>query len=214
MGKFIDLTGNRYTRLVVVGRGDNVYGKPWWECNCDCGTTVVVAGRVLREGTTKSCGCYNKEKEKTHGMSYSRFYVIWKAMLRRCKSGTGKSAPYYKSKGIEVCNQWKTFENFRDDMYSKYLMHVDENGVRNTTIDRIEGDEGYHPLNCRWATYEKQSRNRSFKNKTPGVISKKGGKWKAEIGVNNTQIHLGTFSSHKIATEARSDAENKYWRNA
>lgn len=32
-----------------------------WECQCDCGKVAYVSGRNLRNGTTKSCGCLQKE---------------------------------------------------------------------------------------------------------------------------------------------------------
>lgn len=38
MGKFIDLTGKRFGRLIVKGIvGKNKYGTYIWNCICDCG---------------------------------------------------------------------------------------------------------------------------------------------------------------------------------
>ena len=34
----------------------------YFECQCKCGNTVVVLGKHLRSGNTKSCGCYQKER--------------------------------------------------------------------------------------------------------------------------------------------------------
>lgn len=58
MGKFIDLTGQRFGRLVVkeLVPSDGRKGT-FWLCQCDCGNTTVVAGQELRRGGTKSCGC-------------------------------------------------------------------------------------------------------------------------------------------------------------
>lgn len=73
MRPLVDLTGKRFTRLVVLGRGDNFGDKPGWNCVCDCGKTQTVrgsdlklgkhkvekaiAGKELRNGHTTSCGC-------------------------------------------------------------------------------------------------------------------------------------------------------------
>ena len=58
MGKFIDLTGQRFGKLVVKERApNNRFGGARWLCQCDCGNTTVVAGQELRRGGTKSCGC-------------------------------------------------------------------------------------------------------------------------------------------------------------
>lgn len=59
----IDLTGQRYGRLVVQGfayRAKN--GNAFWRCQCDCGNTIVTDGYRLRKGITTSCGCFRREK--------------------------------------------------------------------------------------------------------------------------------------------------------
>lgn len=57
----IDLEGNRYGRLVVLGRVNPQSGRVSWLCRCDCGTEVAVRATSLRTGNTKSCGCLHKE---------------------------------------------------------------------------------------------------------------------------------------------------------
>lgn len=58
MGKFIDETGNRHSRLVVIKQSDHdKHGKITWFCQCDCGNQVIIRGADLRSGNTKSCGC-------------------------------------------------------------------------------------------------------------------------------------------------------------
>lgn len=56
----VDLTGQRFGRLVVIGLAGerNSSGGLKWVCKCDCGTETVVSGYQLQSGRTKSCGCY------------------------------------------------------------------------------------------------------------------------------------------------------------
>lgn len=68
MGKLIDLTGQRFGRLVVVERASTYYPKhkPWysqplWRCKCDCGEEIVTYGNHLKKGSTRSCGCLRSE---------------------------------------------------------------------------------------------------------------------------------------------------------
>jgi hypothetical protein len=42
--------------------------------------------------------------------------------------------------GIVVCDRWKIFENFLDDMGER---------PNDMTLGRIDNNEGYHPKNCR-----------------------------------------------------------------
>jgi len=53
MGKLIDLTGQRFGRLVAL----KYLGKSRWLCKCDCGNKKPVYARELRSGDTRSCGC-------------------------------------------------------------------------------------------------------------------------------------------------------------
>ena len=70
MGKAIDLKGQKFGRLLVLNKTTkrNSCGHIYWSCLCDCGNICEVSGSSLRNGHTKSCGCYNLEKtiEKGH----------------------------------------------------------------------------------------------------------------------------------------------------
>lgn len=58
MSKRIDLTGQRFAKLVVISHyGRDSTGKTTWLCQCDCGNQSVVTGINLKTATTKSCGC-------------------------------------------------------------------------------------------------------------------------------------------------------------
>jgi len=57
MPKAIDLTGQRFGRLVVTKRVENKGNHRCWECSCDCGNITIVPVGHLRSGNTRSCGC-------------------------------------------------------------------------------------------------------------------------------------------------------------
>lgn len=64
MGRFIDLTGKRIGRLVITGRAGNRGEQTFWRCVCDCGNAIETNSILLREGRTKSCGCFRREISK------------------------------------------------------------------------------------------------------------------------------------------------------
>ena len=162
--KKIDLTGQKFGRLVVVGDSEkrSARGHVLWSCHCDCGNDVVVRADNLLKGGTKSCGCYQKEMGILHGKvikhghsakaTRSRTYVTWQTMKARCLNEKSTSYKNYGGRGITVCDRWlHSFENFLEDM-----------GVRpdDTSIDRINNDGNYEKGNCRWATAKEQAYNR------------------------------------------------------
>jgi len=152
--KAIDLTGQRFERLVVTGRAPNKSEKDSnarWHCKCDCGRMCIAYGQDLRRGKFKSCGCLNAERIYKHGQSRTKAYRTWLAMRQRCENPKNVSYPKYGGAGIVVCSRWMLYENFHADM--------GDAPTGRHTIDRIDGTKGYEPGNCRWATYAEQNRN-------------------------------------------------------
>lgn len=62
MGKKIDMTGKVFGYLTVIEEADRMSGHIRWKVKCKCGSTFVVRGVDLRNGNTKSCGCYFSEQ--------------------------------------------------------------------------------------------------------------------------------------------------------
>lgn len=63
----IDLTGERFDRLLVIERAENCpKGGARWRCKCDCGKITIVPSRTLIHGGTKSCGCGQFRGMKRH----------------------------------------------------------------------------------------------------------------------------------------------------
>lgn len=61
MSKIIDERGKKYNFLTVIDRVQNdASGRAQWLCQCDCSKMVIIKGSSLRNGKTKSCGCYQK----------------------------------------------------------------------------------------------------------------------------------------------------------
>jgi len=62
MAVILDLMGQKFGRLTVIGKADpvdNKYKRVSWECYCDCGNTVTKEARQLRFQMYPNCGCIN-----------------------------------------------------------------------------------------------------------------------------------------------------------
>lgn len=158
MGKFIDLSNQKFGRWTVIEKGGTYKdGDTKWLCICDCGTLREVSSRGLRKGRTKSCGCLKDELTIQHGHNKggksTRIYRIWHGMRNRCNNPNSKDYPSYGERGIKVCDEWNDFEIF--------LEWALNNGYQDDLqIDRIDVNKGYNPKNCRFVTAKQNCNNR------------------------------------------------------
>ena len=164
MPNYIDITGHRFGRLVVLRKSEpkKGYHGAMWECMCDCGTVTIANGQNLKSGNTTSCGCYGAEQRvnsvRKHGKTGTRLHRIWKAMHTRCYNINSPQFKYYGYRGIFICDEWKVnFQAFHDWAMS----HGYED---NLSIDRIDSNGNYSPDNCRWVTMAEQNKNKRAEN--------------------------------------------------
>lgn len=143
----------RQTRVKKYSNQTKIYAL----YECECGNTKEIRKDHVRTGRIASCGCDKPGyQNRTHGLTESLTYRSWASMRARVRSNEPHKRKYYGH--IKVCNRWKSFENFLEDM--------GERPSADYSIDRIDPDGDYEPSNCKWSTRSEQMRNqRRNKNK-------------------------------------------------
>jgi hypothetical protein len=213
MGRqLIDLTGDRYGRLVVLSEAERDGYTRRWLCRCDCGNEVVVRMPLLRTGHTTSCGCLHRERasaantEDLTGKRFGRLVVQHRADQSRRKhrvswvclcdcgnvttvtgdhlaDGTTQSCGCLKKdKGNELY-EYNKKHSFKDDVFVPVL----KSKVRKDNTTGIKGVTR---------------------------VRKKNGEevYKATIMIKGKTYFLGYHATLEAASEARKRGEDRYHR--
>lgn len=175
----------RYGRLTVIERSKT--NPRYFICKCDCGNQKEIFSSHIKQGRTRSCGCYRKEiisalgKQTKHGLFGTKIYGVWSSMMSRCYNTNNHAYSSYGGRGIVVDEFWHKFENFYNDM-----------GVapKGLTLDRIDNNKGYSKENCRWATMKEQGNNKrsnvmiEYEGRVQNITQ-----WAEELGVPRTRLY-------------------------
>jgi len=114
---------------------------------------------------------------KTHEMTGTGVHSSWRCMRTRCLNKNGRWYYNYGGRGITICAEWDSFEQFHRDMGDR---------PEGMSLERIDNSLGYFSANCKWATKREQAQNRRIP--TVELIEHKGvsltrGEWAVRVGI-------------------------------
>lgn len=161
-----------------------------WKCVCKCGEIVITQASNGAKSCRKCAYARIGKERMIHGespdldKSATRLYRIWTDLRNRCNNPNNKSYKYYGGRGISVCSEW--------DDYITFKLWALRNGYNDSlTIDRIDNNGDYSPLNCRWVTRYEQMRNTrsnvliTIDNKTKTIME-----WCRELGIAKGNMYV------------------------
>lgn len=87
----VDLTGQRFGRLIATENIGAKNGHALWLCKCDCGNEHIATANNLKGGHVSSCGCLvdeidNKRKNNMIGKRFGRLVVLEKDKTKNNRS--------------------------------------------------------------------------------------------------------------------------------
>lgn len=139
---------------------------------------------------------FNPERRGTkHGLysKYRKTFHVWQQMHQRCVNPKNEQYCNYGARGIHVCQRWKSFKSFIDDMGPC------PSGL---SIERKNVNGNYTPSNCVWIPKEHQARNRRDTHPiTHKGITLPRQAWAKRFGIN-PETFRGRLNAGYSFTEA------------
>jgi hypothetical protein len=87
-----------------------------------------------------------------------KLYNVWLHMMQRCNNPNDKGYKWYGARGITVCDEWLSYDNFCEWAYSSGYDNAKTG--KDQSLDRIDPSRNYEPSNCRWVSMKTQTRNK------------------------------------------------------
>lgn len=201
--KIKDLTNLTFGRLKVIElAGKNKRNEATWLCEyqCEKKTKIIVSGALLRNGTTKSCGCLSRElsskrailRNTKHNQSRTKLYRTWNDMRQRTENPKREDYKNYGARNIRICDEWLDFTAFKNWAL--------ENGYQeDLTIERKDVNGDYCPENCCWIPFENQAQNKrnTVKIEYAGeILTLK--EWSIKLGINLNTLKTRYYRGYPI----------------
>jgi hypothetical protein len=176
---FIDRTGDRYGRLVVIGRAKNSKkGRTNWVCVCDCGNEVTVLSSSLQQGNTRSCGCLRKEKMYNGCLPGE---CACNLLQKRYKENASKRGLVWGLTRKQFCSLTQQYCHYCGSVPMQIIQGACSTSYVYNGIDRVDSGRGYLPDNtvscckfCNWA--KNASSVEEFEAWLDRIVEYRGGK--------------------------------------
>ena len=214
-----DLTGERFGKLLVIGRSNDDYVRPngskttKWDCLCDCGRRVSLRGDHMKTGNTLSCGfCSHNTFEFKNDICivYDKNKKSFIIDIDDYDLIKNRSWSFDRHGYVVTCDT-----NEKNIKLHRYIMNVND---PKTVIDHID----HNPANNRKSNLRICSQQQNALNQKPSKRNKSGyvgvsfdkkfNKWLAQIGFQGKNYYLGRYNKIEDAITARHKAELNYFK--
>lgn len=172
-----------------------------------CGQEITTEIYNFKNLKTSKCFHYiHGNKLIITNWKNKRIGRIFISMKQRCCNSRNKDFKHYGEKGISIFKEWldspKSFEDWA--LLNGY--------TDNMTIDRIDFDGNYEPLNCRWISQELNTSVKKSTNTIRCEVSLSCSKWSELLclGVNEMSKKYEKLDDEELCKFIQNRIESIY----
>jgi hypothetical protein len=143
-------------------------------------------------------------------MTKDKFYKFWVRLKARCDNPRNKSYKNYGARGITYDPRWAEFENFKKDMFFKYLYAIKHDKVKRPSIERKDFNGNYCKSNCTFIEFNDQMKN--TRNVLSFIAISPKGEESEERNVNEFARKHDLNSSHVCNCLGGREKTHKGWK--
>ena len=204
MGKYIDITGQKFGLLTALNVDHKTKWDEHWLCQCDCGNKVTRSKSGLRKGLSTSCGC-EKYRKVSESLKVKNRYDIKGNVVFGCTSNGEEFI--FDTEDYEKVSQFSWYK-----MKNGYICHKDKNEfilLHRLIMNPPDNMDVDHKNNIKIDNRKENLRicnrgqnlaHKSYENKTSyrGVVELPSGNFMAQI----RNKYLGVYKNPQEAHDA------------
>lgn len=165
----LDLKGQRYHKLIVLESVESIEGRSAWKCQCDCGIIKIIKTENLRNGDTKSCGCWNNEQRSSRSKKMYSKVIKYTPMEATAHSVWRKNYGEMSYEDFYTASQQECYycgappsneQNIADNRSSQNMK--DNGSFIYSGLDRLDSSLPHSRENCvaccKYCNYAKRER--------------------------------------------------------
>lgn len=172
----LNLLGQKFHRLTVIDAAQPIGGRSAWKCQCECGVIKNVKTEELRNGGTKSCGCWNQEQRSKRAENMYSKCIKYSPLETTARSVWRKNYVEMPFEEFYVISQQNCYycntspsntQNVADNRSSQKMK--DNGYFTYNGLDRLDSSKPHSKENCvaccKYCNYAKRERTiEEFKN--------------------------------------------------
>jgi hypothetical protein len=163
------MEGKKFNRLTVIEFSHLQKNNSFFKCKCDCGNEIITSSMSLKNGLTKSCGCFKMYKYQPGEIGLRSLYSHYRTSAKRNNRFFDLTLQEFKELTSQKCVYCGTGPLMIKTTNGNTPELIEYALYKYNGLDRVDSTKGYEKENivpcCKWCNIAKREKTvQEFKN--------------------------------------------------